>query len=60
MTGELREAIENKIDINIDEKEAYVAYYEVHDDRGADNVRFLIIWTTRKIESRRNEVDRYN
>ena len=55
MTDDLREAIAKKLDIPVDDTEAYIVNHDVIDDKGEDNVKFNITWTTKKIEARISE-----
>ena len=51
-TGDMREAIEKKLEVPIDLDEAFVCHHEVKDDEGPDNVRFVIIFTSQKMQAR--------
>ena len=50
-TGDL-EAISKQFDIPVDLTDCFVAYHEVIDDQGHDNVRFIVIWTSQKMQAR--------
>ena len=53
-TGDL-EAISKQFDIPVDLTDCFVAYHEVIDDQGPDNVRFIVIWTSQKMQARVND-----
>ena len=42
-TGDLKEFISSKLGIPLDRHKMYVAFHEVIDDQGEDNIRFTLI-----------------
>ena len=51
-TGELRDALAQMLEEPDDESDLYVSHQEVIDDKGEDEVRFLVIFTTKRMKSR--------
>ena len=54
MTGELRQAIADHLDVPMDLTQAYVVHHEVLDDQGDGEVRFVVTWSTEKMRARLN------
>ena len=54
MTGELRQAIADHLDVPLDLTQAYVVHHEVLDDQGDGEVRFVVTWSTEKMRARLN------
>ena len=51
-TGELRQKINEHLNVPDDENEAYIAHYDIEDENEEDEPRFIIIWTSKKLLAR--------
>ena len=60
-TGELKEYISQKLEIPVEKSEMYVTFHEVIGDKGEDNIRFTIVFTTQAMKERLgdNRTDRW-
>ena len=53
-TGDLREFITQRLEVPLDRHQMYVAFHEVVNDQGEDNIRFTLVLATPAMKARLN------